>query len=565
MVTRQEANATSYDFIIAGSGPAGLTVADRLTEDPAFTVLVIESGPLDQGEDNVLIPGDYPPYQYFWLGLDSEPQIGLRDYDAWETLGNIGWSWDDMLTYLKKSENFTAPASAYAAEANISYTDDVHGHSGPVQGSFPPYFFPGSGNWWTAAVDSGISVASDPNGGNHFGVFAMPSFLDPHTMTRSYARINHYERIKDSRSNYHILADHTVKRVLFNENRAFGVEYLPTTGGTVSQINATKEVLLAAGGIHTPQILQLSGIGPEALLDSLEIPVVIDLPGVGQNFQDHATLTVSYSFSNNVVPNQETLDTNATYRAEQLQLYEQYQEGAFTIVHPLGTNIASLPLCNATEDCQTIAAAARAQDPAQYLPPSTDPTVLAGYEAQHALILEQLEGDSLPIGQIHWGTSTAATLYFVKPLSRGTISINTTDPLSNPVIDWRSMTNPTDLDLILALFRKNRDVLSQPSMHLLGPVEIAPFGEHLQTDDELKAVLRDQINPSNAHQCCTAQMAARELGGVLDEELKVYGVQGLRVIDISSWPMIISAAPTATMYGTGEKIADIIKKQYRLI
>lgn len=258
--------------------------------------------------------------------------------------------------------------------------------------------------------------------------------------------------------------------------------------------------------------------------------------------------------TNNVVPNQGSLDTNSTYRAEQLELYQTQQKGAFTIVHPLSTNIASLALCDAVDDCQDVIYAADNQDPTQYLPSDIDPTVLAGYQKQRELSISQLRSTSSPIGQIHWSTTSTANLYFVKPFSRGTIFINSTNPLAAPVIDWRSMTNPVDMDLMLALFRKHRDIFRQPTMEALGPVELAPFGEQLQTDEELKAVLRSQINPSNAHQCCTAAMLPRGLGGVVDNELRVYGVRGLRVIDISVWPMITSAAPTATMYGQGEKV-----------
>lgn len=123
----------------------------------------------------------------------------------------------------------------------------------------------------------------------------MPSFLDSTHGIRSYARINHYDVVKESRPNYHILANTTVAKVLFNGTQAIGVQYLPSLGGDISHVMVQKEVLLAAGGIHTPQILQLSGIGPRALLDTLGIETLSDLPGVGQNLQDHATLTISYN------------------------------------------------------------------------------------------------------------------------------------------------------------------------------------------------------------------------------------------------------------------------------
>jgi len=127
------------------------------------------------------------------------------------------------------------------------------------------------------------------------GILAMPSVLDTPSMTRSSARLNHYDRVKNTRPNYHILASNTVSKILFHGKQVIGVSYLPTGGGTVSSVYATKEVILAAGALHTPHILQLSGIGPKKILQKFGIPVVSDLPGVGQNLQDQSTLTVPYN------------------------------------------------------------------------------------------------------------------------------------------------------------------------------------------------------------------------------------------------------------------------------
>ena len=153
----------------------------------------------------------------------------------------------------------------------------------------------GSANWWNAAKSIGFPVVNDPEAGNNLGIFWIPNVLDATTSTRSDARINHYDRVQGSRPNYQILASTTVSRVLFNGTRAIGVEHLPSVGGDTTQVYATKEVILAAGGIHTPQVLQLSGIGPQTLLNDLGIAVVQDLPGVGQNLQDQTTLTINWN------------------------------------------------------------------------------------------------------------------------------------------------------------------------------------------------------------------------------------------------------------------------------
>lgn len=141
----------------------------------------------------------------------------------------------------------------------------------------------------------GILVAPDPNNGNNTGLFTLLRALDPDTETRSYAKTAHYDRVINSRPNYHLLTDTAVSRVLFNGKTAVGVEYIPV--GTTELFNATacNEVIIAAGAVHSPQILQLSGVGPKALLQSLKIPVVVDLPGVGTNFQDQLNMPVTYN------------------------------------------------------------------------------------------------------------------------------------------------------------------------------------------------------------------------------------------------------------------------------
>ncbi|KAJ8133259.1 hypothetical protein O1611_g363 [Lasiodiplodia mahajangana] len=587
VVSRQEAENNTYDFIVVGGGIAGLTVADRLTEDPSISVLVVEAGPFDQGEDSVLIPGDYPPFQYF-NGLESVPQEGLDNRSVDTVCAKVvgGGSVVNAMVYLSQcieetrlttmiganlgilagagAENFTKPDSDFAAQANISWDNSVRGTSGPVKYSYPNYFYPGSANWWNAAKSIGLPIVKDPEAGNNLGIFWIPSVLDATTMTRSDARINHYDRVKASRLNYHILASTTVSKVLFNGTRAIGVEYLPSAGGDSTQVYATKEVIITAGGVHTPQVLQLSGIGPQALLNELGIAVIQDLPGVGQNLQDQSTLTIEWNFTSNISPNSGSLDSNATYNAEQRALYDTDRAGAYTIVRSLSTNIGQLSLQLTTNNYSAIAAEARSRDPAASLPSDVDPTVLEGYRKQRELLIQQFEGQEAAIGTLHWGTSSSSLIYHLKPLSRGTVRINSTDPLVNPVLDYRTATDPTDLAVYVALFGRNRELFAAPDMAVLGPVEASPFSAQLQTDEEIITVLRQQINPSNAHQCCTAAMLPRDLGGVVDSEWNVHGVQGLRVGDISYWPFQTSGAPSATVYASGEKLADVIKRDYNL-
>jgi choline dehydrogenase-like flavoprotein len=195
---------------------------------------------------------------------------------------------------LSQGENFTAPDPAFAAASNISWDDSIRGHGGPLQYSYSNYNYPGSGHWWSASLSANLKPARDPSSGANTGLFWVPTVLDVKTQTRCSARTAHYDPVK-ARPNYQVLAEHQVAKILFKGTRATGVQYLGSSGGNSSTVFASKEVILAAGAIHTPQILQLSGVGPKKVLKSLGIPVVVNLPGVGTNFQDHASIVVQYN------------------------------------------------------------------------------------------------------------------------------------------------------------------------------------------------------------------------------------------------------------------------------
>ncbi|KAH6674843.1 choline dehydrogenase-like protein [Halenospora varia] len=593
-VIRAEVAANStYDFVIAGGGIAGLTVADRLTEDPNIKVLVIEYGPFDVGEDSVLVPGLFPAFQYLFPNTFTTPQANLNnrtfytvmggsvgggsainamffhrgaisDYANWDVMGASGWDWNGLLPYFKKSENFTSPDPAWAAAKNISWNQSLKGVSGPVHASYSKFDWASSKNFWEAAVSTGIRPSSDPNGGDLTGIYWLLRSLDPDQQSRSYSKINHYDRVINSRPNYHILSDHAVGKVLFQGKQAIGVEYVNKTTGAKTPVYARKEVIIAAGGIHSPQILQLSGVGPKALLQGLGINVVLDLPGVGQNLQDQLSTEIDYTFSANIEPNAATLDANATYNAEQNALYHSSHQGAYTLIRGTGNNYISLPLTNVSTPSKyaSIIAQVASADPASFLPADTHPTVLAGYKKQRKLILEQYKSLKSTIGSISWNTGLATTLYTLKPLSRGTVNIASTDPLANPLIDYRSLSDPIDLETTLLLLLKARSLFSQPSMTILGPTEVTP-GSNITDLDALRTVLKNSmIGPSNAHQCCTLAMADRELGGVVDSELRVYGVKGLSVVDVSRFTMQLGTAPSATVYAAAEKAAEIIKGRW---
>ncbi|KAI1339886.1 hypothetical protein F5Y15DRAFT_72209 [Xylariaceae sp. FL0016] len=586
-------NTTNYDFIIVGGGVSGLTVADRLTENPSINVLVIEAGQLDDGREALLVPGKWSPahlMDYFWPMMQVEPLTALDnqvqavtcgrvvgggstvnamnwlrgtsyDHDGWVALGNDGWGWNDLLPYFKKSENFGKPDPAFAAANNITWDDSVHGFDGPVAWSYPTYHYPSATNFWNAAMSVGIPEVHDPFAGSNSGIFNMPIVLNKTSETRCDARTAHYDRVIDSRPNYHLMTETLVSKILFDGNKAIGVEFVPASKnstGYPSRAYVSKEVLVAAGGIHTPQVLQLSGVGPKSLLDSFNIPVVSDLPGVGTNLQDNAILNITYTFDKKIEPNAESLVHNDTFAQEQWENYQAHLGNAFTIVTGSNTQIVSLALSHAMDDISSILNAAQSNDAAASLPADTDPTVLAGYKAQREVIIANMQNPNISFGGFSWNTVNSVQVNQVASLSRGTIKINSTDVTLQPVLDYRSLTDPVDFMVLVAMYRKFREVINAPDMAVLGPHETTPYAG-ATTDDEIMDAIKQTIVISSEHQCCTAPMMPLEKGGVVDTQHRVYGTTNLRVLDVSAMPMAVSGGPTPTMYASGEKLADMIK------
>ena len=183
--------------------------------------------------------------------------------------------------------------------------------------------------------------------------------------------------------------------------------------------------------------------------------------------------------------------------------------------------------------------------------------MIKGYAAQRQQILKLYSSSSSAIGSISWNTGATTSVYQVKPLSRGTIKINSTSIFDNPLVNFGALTDPTDIELVLALIRKNRQIMAQPSLQALGPHELTP-GASLTTDAQLKAAIRAQINPSIAHECCTLPQLPLDHGGVVDSNRLVHGLKGLRVADVSAWPFSPGSAPSATVYAAGEKVSLLV-------
>ena len=247
------------------------------------------------------------------------------------------------------------------------------------------------------------------------------------------------------------------------------------------------------------------------------------------------------------------LTSNETYAAEQLALYQSSRQGAYTITNRSGNTVAFLPLPNITADYQSIIDFAKSQSITSVYPASVEPSIRAGYLAQREIILGLYASTSSSVQETGYGSGTVLPITLVKPLSRGSAHINSKDVFDPPLIDFGALSDPTDLETLIASIRKNRDLVASPPMQELTPTELVP-GAQLTSDGQLGAALRQMAVPTYAHPCCTCAMMKREFGGVVSPDLLVYGVKGLSVVDASMMPLIPATHLSATVYAVAEKV-----------
>ena len=247
------------------------------------------------------------------------------------------------------------------------------------------------------------------------------------------------------------------------------------------------------------------------------------------------------------------LISNKTFADEQLTLYRTKRQGVYTLCKNSGNTVSFLPLPYLTAGFRFIISMAKSQFAKTFYPADVHPFILAGYELQRRLILNLYASSSTAVLETGFNGGAGVPLTLLKPLSRGTVLINTTDPLQPPLIDWGALTNPVDLEILIAAVHKQRDVMATPAMMELGPVEIAP-GANLTSDNLLRDALRLQIQPTYSHLCSTCSMMKREYGGVVGPDLLVYRLGRLSIVDASIMPLIPSTHTSATVYAVAEKV-----------
>ncbi|CAG8979985.1 hypothetical protein HYALB_00005158 [Hymenoscyphus albidus] len=589
-----------YDYIVVGGGISGLVVANRLTEDPNVTVLLLEAGNLDNYEETILNPiedGHGLGTKYDWnlftapqKFLDGHPRPydmgrgvgggslingmcwtrgGSADFDAWEALGNPGWGWNDLLPYFKKaiialllSENYSDNVDAESSrELYIKPDPGTHGTDGYIHVSYPRYFYNQSTLVLKGLEEMGIPILTDPNNGTASGAMLIPNSISPDNQTRSDARLGYFDGFIDSRPNFHVATGKHVYRLLMDKTNSAtrspdgllikGVEFVPDGTLSVFNVTASKEVILAAGAVHTPQILELSGIGDSEVLSKYGIPVQLHLPGVGNNFQDHPYVGVVYYVSNPLYLTLDMIYHNPGLLAQAERQYYVNKTGPWTAGAINTVAFPSLP--SSSKNWTSMIADASSQHASKHLLPHLDSTIVAGYKEQKKVLTKLLSRRDVGAYEILSDNIGLLSVAAMHTFSRGSVHIQSQNPLTQPLIDPRYCSNPLDCQILAEALLFNNRLLNTRSMRELESVPYYPFLQNATVESLIPAILSGIR--TEFHGTGTTSMLPLEYGGVVDSHLRVYGTRNLRIVDAGIFPLVPAAHLQASVYAA----ADIIK------
>ena len=535
-----------YDYIIVGAGSAGSVLANRLSEDPANKVLLIEAGGSDRRFFIQMPIGygiTYHQKTVNWMYMtepspdaDNKPSYWPRgkvmggsssinamvyvrgnpkDFDEWSEAGNPGWSYKEVLPYFKKMESWQNGA------------DNFRGGDGPLKVSeVSKQLHPLCDNFLSAAQEIGMKLNPDMNGEKQEGVGNYQ--ITTHKGQRMSSSRAYLWPIK-YRSNLTVLKKALVTKVLIRDKKAYGVKYLKS--GKTHELLASREVILSAGSINSPQLLQLSGVGPKKILEQVSVPLVHDSPAVGENLQDH--LGVSYFYKSKVP----TL--NDELRPVLGKIYQGLRY-IFSRRGPLSLSVNQSGGFIRTSDNLKKPNIQLYFSPVSYSLESPDKRAMMSPDPFSAMLL---------------GISNCS------PRSRGSVHLRSSDPSSPPIIKPNYLSNESDVKDLLEGVKILRKLVKTESFRTVIGEEFRP-GPQCQTDEQMIQHIKDTVW-TVFHPSSTCRMGPDPKSNVVDSNLKVYGIESLRVADASIFPSLVCGNINAATIMVGEKASDLILKDQK--
>ena len=539
MAVSEPQSIGTFDYIIIGAGSAGCVLANRLSDNPANRVLLLEAG----GKDNYIWVKIPVGYLYCignprtdWM-MKTEAEAGLngrslvyprgrilggcssingmiymrgqsRDYDHWRQLGNTGWGWDDVLPYFMRSED------------NAAGADDLHGEGGEWRVESQRLSWEILDAFHDACLSAGIPATDDFNRGNNEGV--------------GYFKVNQRRGLRWSsataflkpalkRRNLKVLTNAQVDSLQMDGRRVTGVHF--RHGNVLKSATAEGDTILSAGAIGSPQIMQLSGIGPAALLGRHGITVRHELPGVGSNLQDHLQIRAIYRVGNTV-----TLNERASSLFGRARIALEY---ALRRSGPMSMAPSQLGVFTKSD------------------------AALDTPDLQYHVQPLSLDAFGQPL---HDFPAITASVCNLRPQSRGSVTIRSADPADKPMIQQNYLSTPGDRMVAANSLRLTRRIMAQAPLAPFTPQEYLP-GVEFNSDDDLANKAGD-IGTTIFHPVGTARMGS-DADAVVDDQLRVHGIDGLRVVDASIMPTITSGNTNSPTVMIAEKGADMILKQAR--